>query len=127
MLKNLWGKTFAHSSIQQVDTVRTVEADGWVCFRCAIFVLLMAVSTTVVADENPGELIPFEIPQQRADSALTQFAEQADLALIFPFDEVRERTANRLVGEHQLEKAIAILLAGTGLKPTFSNRIVLNI
>ena len=57
----------------------------------------------------------------------TQFAEQADLTLIFPFDEVREKTANRLVGGYSVEEAVEILLAGTGLKPKFSNRVVLHI
>ncbi len=128
MSKILWGISSAHSSTQNAGMVRAVEADEWVFFRCAVFVLLIAMSTTVVADDaSQSELILFEIPQQRADSALTQFAEQADLTLFFPFDEVRERTANRLVGEHQLEKAIGILLAGTGLKPTFSSQVVLNI
>ncbi|HEY8521625.1 MAG TPA: TonB-dependent receptor [Gammaproteobacteria bacterium] len=57
----------------------------------------------------------FEIPEQRADMALTTFAQQADLVVLFPFDEVSEMTANRLVGEYELEEAATILLRGTGL------------
>lgn len=47
----------------------------------------------------PDAVIPFDIPQQRADVALTTFAEQANLTLIFPYDKVNEITANRLVGD----------------------------
>jgi len=59
--------------------------------------------------------------------ALTDFAEQADLTLIFSFDELRTKTANQLIGEYGLEEAIKFLLAGTGYTATFSNRSVINI
>ncbi len=128
MFKIVWGKTIAHSSNQHAGMVRAAEADERAPITCVVLALLMTVSTTIMADDaGKIEAIPFDIPQQRADLALTQFAEQADLTLIFPFDEVRERTANRLVGEYPLEEAVEMLLAGTGLKPTFSSRAVLNI
>ena len=128
MFKIVWGKTIAHSSIQHAGMVRAVEGDERALIRCVFLALLMTVSTTIMADDaSKSERILFDIPQQRADLALTQFAEQADLTLIFPFDEVRERTANRLVGEYLVEEAVEMLLAGTGLKPTFRDRAVLNI
>ena len=128
MFKIVWGKTIAHSSNQHAGMVRAVEADERALIRCVVLALLMTVSTTIMADDaGKNERIPFDIPQQRADQALTQFAEQADLTLIFPFDKVRERTANRLVGDYPIEEAVEMLLAGTGLKPTFSSRAVLNI
>jgi outer membrane receptor protein involved in Fe transport len=119
---------FAQSSNQHAGMVRAAVGDERALIRCVVFALLMTVSTTIVAgDAGQNQRIPFDIPRQRADLALTQFAEQADLTLIFPFDEVRERTANRLVGEYPVEEAVEMLLAGTGLKPTFSDRAVLNI
>ena len=121
MFKIVWGKMTAHSSNQHAGMARAVEAGERAFIRCIVLALLMTTSTTLRADDaGKNEQIPFDIPQQRADLALTQFAEQADLTLIFPFDEVRERTANRLVGEYPVEKAVAMLLAGTGLTPTFS-------
>ena len=89
---------------------------------------LLAMPMGVVADEPaPESTISFDIPQQRADLALTQFAEQANLTLLFPFDGVRDRTANALTGEYTLDEAIEVLLAGTGLTPTFKNALVLDI
>ncbi len=69
----------------------------------------------------------FDIPRQRADLALTMFAEQAGLTLIFPYDKVREKSANRLVGDYTPEEAVQVLLQGSGLKPSFSDQRVLNI
>lgn len=89
---------------------------------------LLMMPIGVMADEpTPGTTIEFDIPQQRADLALTQFAEQANLTLLFPFDGVRNRTANALTGEYTLDEAIEVLLAGTGLTPTFKNALVLDI
>ena len=76
-------------------------------------------------DVAKDEAILFDIPRQRADRALTRFAEQADLNLIFPFEEVREKTANRLVGPYPKEEAVEVLLAGTGLQPKFSDEAIL--
>lgn len=64
----------------------------------------------------------FSVAQQRADLALMAFAQQADLVVLFPFDEVSLRTANRLVGEYDLEEAAEILLDGTGLTVIFKDR-----
>lgn len=88
----------------------------------------MSVGGTLHADDGvDSRTYTFDIPSQSADSALTEFAEQADLTLVFPDELVRGRTANALVGEYSLEDGAAILLEGTGLIPSFSNSIVLNI
>ena len=77
--------------------------------------------------EGPERQIAFDIPQQEADAALTAFAEQADLTLIFPPELVEDITASQLIGSYTAEEGAAILLAGTGLTPTFSNPVVLSI
>ncbi|MEO0998533.1 MAG: TonB-dependent receptor plug domain-containing protein, partial [Pseudomonadota bacterium] len=79
-----------------------------------------AAPVAVAQTDESTRTVQFDIPRQRADLALTRFAEQADLTLIFPFDEAREKTANRLLGEFTPQRAIALLLAGTGLAPSFS-------
>ena len=48
-------------------------------FRCAVLVLLVVLSAGVVAQDKHSKTILFNIPQQQADIALIQFAEQADL------------------------------------------------
>lgn len=108
--------------------MRAVEGDERAIFNSVVSALLLTISIITIAEERDEDhVISFDIPQQRADLALTQFAEQADLTLIFPFDDVKGRTANQLVGEYRLKEAAELLLAGTGLKPIFRNRVVLNI
>ncbi|WP_308364300.1 MULTISPECIES: TonB-dependent receptor [unclassified Microbulbifer] len=81
------------------------------------FSLLMMSSSSLLADgARLHEKTPFNIPRQRADIALTEFAEQADVTLIFPYDKVREVSAQRLVGSYPIDEAVEILLRGTGLK-----------
>ena len=80
-------------------------------------------STTSFAVETTNvNTVFFNIPQQRADLSLTQFAEQADLTLIFRFKTAKDKTANKLVGEYSVADAIGILLADTGLEPVFSDQ-----
>jgi iron complex outermembrane receptor protein len=69
----------------------------------------------------------FDIPRQAVAAALTEFAEQADLTLVFPDDLVGEKSANALIGKYTLQEGADVLLAGTGLTPKFSNKIVLSI
>ncbi len=58
---------------------------------------------------------PFNIPAQRGDIALTAFAQQTGVSLLFPYDKVAGVTTNRVVGTYSLEEGIRLLLAGTGL------------
>lgn len=78
-------------------------------------------------NDTPSPTFDFNIPRQRADLALTEFAEQADLTLIVPHELVRDAEANELIGQYSLQSGIEILLAGTGLKPSFSNHVVLSV
>jgi len=48
--------------------------------------------------------------------SLTEFAKQANITLIFPFDDATEITANTLLGEYSIEDAVKRLLANTQLK-----------
>ena len=93
----------------------------------SLFALSMLCSPVWADDSSGGPLVAFDIPRQRADLALTEFAEQADLTLVFPSDVAREKLANPLIGEYTLEEGVRILLSGTGLNPAFSNRVVLSV
>ena len=59
----------------------------------------------------------FDIEKQRADLALTLFAQQANTTLLFPFDLAEKEMANELKGEYSIELGIVKLLEGTGLYP----------
>jgi len=121
----VWPKITADSSTGHARWLLRAET-----IRCVVYGVLVSLllPLSATADELDTERrIHFNIPQQRADLALTQFAEQASLTLLFPFDGVRERTANRLVGEYSVQEAIGLLLLDTGLTPTLKNRLVLDI
>ena len=81
-------------------------------------VLLLSPSLTLMANSGTSDEVLFDIPRQRADLSLIRFAEQANLTLIVPFDQVQKIITNRLKGRHQIEQAIKILLIGTGLDGT---------
>ena len=128
MFEVLWGKKFNQSSIQNAQITSAVGEEGRLTFRNAVAVLavlfcLHSHNSFAVTDDT----IPFNIPQQRADTALTQFAEQANLTLVFPFEQLKDKTANRLVGDYPIATAINLLLHNTGLTPRFSDQLVLTI
>lgn len=119
----LWGKTFGQSSSKHVQLARVVEGSRNLLPRAAVVVMsVFLAAATVAQDTVNADEIYFDIPQQRADVSLTQFAEQADLTLIVPYDIVRNEIANRLVGRYAIDVAVKKLLAGTALQPRFNER-----
>ena len=59
---------------------------------------------------------PFNISAQSADVALGKLAQQSKTQLLYPYDEVRNVTANAVVGNYALEDAVSLLLKGTGFE-----------
>ena len=59
-------------------------------------------------------VLPFNIPRQRADGALTALGQQADITVVYRLDWVKPFVTNALQGNHTLPAADDILLAGTG-------------
>jgi len=88
--------------------------------------LLPCFSFAAEQVDKPSKIY-FDIASQAAESALIEFAEQADLTLIVRFDQVSGKVTNTLRGEYMLEEGIEALLSGTGLKPTFASELVLKI
>src|SRR5690606_33016553 len=74
------------------------------------FLALRSEDAAAESDE-----VYFDIPVQRADIAITSFAQQAGLTVLFPFDLVSRRIANPLNGTYEVREALDILLEGTGL------------
>jgi len=62
------------------------------------------------------KIFNFDIPEQRADLSLIAFAEQSNMTLLFPFDEMKNRQANRLLGQYAIMDGLAVLLENTDLK-----------
>lgn len=83
--------------------------------RDARKVLLLACVLLQVGAARAAPVL-FDIPRQSADTALTEFARQAGIPVLFPFDVVSGRTARVLRGRLEPEAALQILLKGTGLE-----------
>lgn len=83
-----------------------------------LMVLLIFTPSTLLAEGvSSDKKIFFNIPQQRADLALVQFAEQADLTFVFPFEEARKETVSEVIGEYSRREALIALLSETSLRP----------
>lgn len=93
----------------------------------SVAVLLFVIPAGWADEPGVTSRIDFDIRQQRADLALTEFAEQADLTLVVPRDLLLDKQANALIGSYTLQDGVEILLAGTGLTPKFGKQIVLSI
>jgi outer membrane receptor protein involved in Fe transport len=92
--------------------------------RCLASIVLALATTMLSAAAWAGETIAgkrvaFDIPRQRADQALIEFAEQADVTFMFPYEVSRDRTTNQVVGVYAVAEAITLLLRDTGLHAEF--------
>ena len=119
----IWGKIISISSLSRIGRIFVTASWGVISFevavRCSLLFICLTVSAQVL---SAARKIDFNIPPQRADLSIASFAEQAQLTLIIPFDLVESKTTNKLVGNFQIEEAVNVLLAGTGLKGTLSKR-----
>jgi iron complex outermembrane receptor protein len=89
------------------------------------FILLpiqvLVFSTTLSASDSVNEsIVDFNIPPQALSSALIEFAEQANLTLIFPDQLVQGKLSKAVSGLSMPRTAISQILVGTGLAPDFS-------
>lgn len=93
-----------------------------------LFALAVGTPLSAQAENNSlDKIIQFNIPQQRADLSLTEFAEQADITLLFPFNDAMEITTNKLVGRYSIEQAARLLVANTNLSVKIDEKGLLTI
>lgn len=90
-------------------------------FRCSLLcsALVLALSTATAAMPAHAQDAPekkhFEVPSQPAASALNQFAEQADITLVFSQDAVSGVVVRPLKGSYTTQDALRVMLESTGL------------
>jgi iron complex outermembrane receptor protein len=80
---------------------------------CGAAIAAMALATTASAQQRT-----FDIPAQDANKAIPQFAQQAGIQIIAPSSELRGVRTPAVRGTIDARKALAQLLAGTGLAVT---------
>ena len=83
---------------------------------CLSVALSTAAARQIDESTTTGPAIEFSVPAQRADKALTAFARQAGITLVFRFESAWRKQANAVVGRYTLAEGLEILLRGTGLQ-----------
>jgi len=113
--KFLWRKIFNQSSLFLVWG-KSIQG-GYQKLQNQLLCLMMifGLSGNVIAAEKSDKVL-FNIPRQRADLSLINFAEQADVTLLFPMDKVQGKETNSVIGEYSMMNALIKLLNNTGLK-----------
>lgn len=132
MLVNLQPKYrqwFSFLFQQSCDYVALLVWARYVFVSCIGFVFLQG---TAIAQPNSAERETscqreFQIDRKPADQALIEFAKQAELTIIFPFNKVKMSIANALLGQYCAQEAIVLLLRDTGLSATFTQSGALTI
>jgi hypothetical protein len=69
----------------------------------------------------------FNIDGGSADISLIEFAKQADLTILFPYEKVQSRRSNSLKGSFTVKQGMTSLLDGTGLVACFETDGVVTI
>lgn len=85
--------------------------------RCLLLCWTVGLSTSVNAAAQQPPVKQYSIPAQSLQSALTAFAETADLQMSYPAALVEGLDSSPLNGRYTQEQAIKLLLGGTGLIP----------
>lgn len=124
----IWRKKIGSSSIKHASKMFAAELHEQAILRLLFFALAVGAPASAWAEKNSlTKIIQFDIPQQRADLSLTEFAEQADITLIFPFDDAAKITANKLIGRYSIETAAKLLVANTQLSVKIDEKGLLTI
>lgn len=123
-----WRKKNNASSIKHASKTLAAEVNEQAIFRLLVLALAVGAPLPAWAEKNNlDKIIQFNIPQQRADLSLTEFAEQADITLIFPFDDAMEITTNKLAGRYSIKDAAMQLVANTNLSVKIDEKGLLTI
>ena len=91
---------------------------GRVLNVCAVGWVLVCLCLTA-APAYSSTAYHFDIPRQSADGALIAFGRQADITVLYQYDQVKRYTTNPLRGRYTAQQAIVILLQHSGLSAKF--------
>ncbi len=126
MQKLLWGKNSNHSSLFLVWKV-FIPSGYKKLLRSFVCILITYSFSYYTFSADNSRTVIFHIPKQQADLSLINFAEQADITLLFPVEKVKEKITNSVIGQYSVIDALHKLLDNTGLKPIVSDNGQLSI
>jgi len=118
--KNLWGKIKGQSSLFYVWGKSMHMEYQKLRLRFISLILIYCLSSSWVVAEERTEIVNFNIPRQRADLSLINFAEQADITLLFPLNKMEGKQTNPVSGQYSIMHALQMMLKNTGLKTDIS-------
>ncbi len=89
--------------------------------RLLSVMLLFTIAPALADDTGPDAgTVEFSIPAQTVPAALGEFARQAKVQLFFISDGFEDVQANAVFGTYTRQRALNLLLAGTGLQASLS-------
>ncbi len=118
--KKLWWKIKGQSSLFSVWRKSIHSEYQKLHLQFLSFMLIFSLSSGWVIAQERVEKVQFNIPRQRADLSLINFAEQADITLLFPLDKMEGKQTNPVSGQYSIMKALQLMLKNTGLKTDIS-------
>src|ERR1700737_1923759 len=77
-------------------------------------ILGVGLATAAVAQIS-SDKVHVDIPAQSLSGALTQFGRDTGTEIVFPPEAVNQKVSTAVKGDFAREKAISLLLGGTGL------------
>lgn len=94
-----------------------------ICLRYVISVMLcLSVGNTYA---GKPQYYHIDLPAQPLTEALNSLSELTDVPVIFPYDLVKNRNSNPVIGQYLLQQALDILLQDTGLTGGLSKKGVI--
>lgn len=95
--------------------------------QCVFLALCLLLCIVKVSTAEPQSVYDIDLREQSVADALTGLSEQTGVPVIFPYDLVKDRSANPVSGRYTLMEALDALLRGTGLSGGLSYKGVLTI
>ena len=96
------------------------------CVRCLVVACIVPFLSGA-GKPDKAEVYEFNIPRQQVESAMNALATQAQVLLLFPYEQVQSIEANPVMGRYTIEDALDILLLNTGFSGTLTKSDVITI
>ena len=106
------------------------QATGrYLYLSCVVCIVLSLYWNNAVAVQRTGldTVYKVNVASMNAADALNNLARQFGVTLLFPYDLARSRQANAVNGQYTLQRALDLILRGTGLAGGISDKGVLTI